>query len=131
MAEITKNDIGKEFILDNRPSSIVTVYDILPDDWIKVIYPDGSHKNIVRGRLTRKPEVEVPASIDDLLDYPVKATKVVIEVSGPDGTLVKTLEKEEALKWNAWMRELCFKASELGVNPPWLSLDWKISHKAP
>lgn len=125
---ITNKDRGKTFYLDGNKSTQVQLFDIMPDNWVKIVYPDGRHINVTLNRLTRIDD-EIP--IDELLDYPEKAVKVTIDVQTEDGIMVKVLEGEDAVKWNAWMRELCYRATELGINPSWLDLDWHITKKAP
>lgn len=103
------------------------LFEIQADGWAKVIHPDGRHVNIVINRLTFPiPQIEVI----DLLDYPEKPTKLTIEIDKGNGVIIeKILQGEDVIKWNLWMRELCMKASDFGMNPKWLSLNWEISEK--
>lgn len=121
---ISLQDKGKKFALDGKKDYLVTLHDIADDGWAKIIHPDGRHTNVTLNRLE-----DTPVKIeDDPLDYPEKAVKVVIQLKDENGSMyVKYLDGEDAVKWNNWMRELCWKAEEVGMNPPWLELNWKTS----
>lgn len=126
MQSIKESDKGQKFFLDNDKSEEVEVFEVMGDDWVKIIKSDGSHMTVVPNRLRK---VELEQVKDDVvsLEYPVKPTKVTIELldEATGKVSVRWLEGEDAVKWNAWMRELCYKAEELGVNPEWLTLEWK------
>ncbi len=130
MNTITSADKGKRYSVDGNKNKEVTLFDVMGDDFVKVICPDGSHESIASKRLQEVPTLE--RVVDEvLLDYPQKAVKVTIEVFDAESgkTTVKWLEGDDALLWNTWMRELCYRAEELGVNPYWLKLGWRTRTK--
>ena len=56
--------------------------------------------------------------------------KVEITVREEDGrVVVKTLEGEDAVKWSAFIADVCMSASARGKNPDWGSLGWQIREK--
>lgn len=134
MKSITSADKGKRYFLDGNRNSEVTLFDVMPDDFAKVVFPDGRHASVAVGRLTEITEISeilglqrVEDDVKELLEYPQKAVKVTIEIFDAEKgeTIIKYLEDEDAVQWNDWMRELCFKAEQVGMNPPWMTLKWK------
>lgn len=52
--------------------------------------------------------------------------KVEIVVREDDGrTIIKTLEGEDALRWNKMIASVCEIAETRGANPDWRSLNWQ------
>ena len=130
MKTLTSQDKGKRFFLDNVREDEVELYNPLPDNdgWVQIKLPDGRIINVVETRLTEIMEFPLEKVSDEQieLDYPKKVSRLVMEIFDAETgeVTVKWLEDEDAEIWNNWMRKLCYKASELGMNPNWLALKW-------
>lgn len=131
MKTLTSKDKGKRYFIDSNREDEVELVDSLPDNdgWVKIKYPKGQVINVEQKRLTEIAEIPPfeynPDEID--LEYPEKVSKLSIEIFDAESgeVFTKWLEGAEAEKWNTWMRELCYKAEAVGMNPKWLSLKWQ------
>jgi hypothetical protein len=131
MKTITSQDKGKRYFLDDKRELEVQLVDALPENagFVKVKFATGQLLNVEERRLTEI--TELPERVSDAdevaLEYPQKVSKLTIEIfdaeTGEEFT--KWLEGSEAQKWNDWMRELCYKAEQVGMNPKWLTLKWQ------
>lgn len=124
----SKDSQNKRYFLDGKRESEVTIADPLPDhdSFVKVRFPNGHLVNVEEKRLTEITELPKISSDEIDLEYPQKVSKITMEIFDAEKgeTFTKWLEGEDAEIWNNWMRKLCYKAEELGMNPPWLSLRW-------
>ena len=138
MKTITSQDKGKRFFLDNKREVEVELTDLLPDNegYVKVKFSDGRLVNVEEHRLTEI--TDLPFNVGELspeeladLEYPTKVSKITMEMYDAEKGEISTkwLEGKEAEQWNNWMRELCYRAEKLGINPKWLALRWKTLHK--
>lgn len=127
----TSHSTGKRYFVDGKREDEVKLIDPLPEiqGYVKVKFKTGQIVNLEEDRLTEIVEVPIyfpneDADID--LEYPQKVSKITMEIFDAETgeVFTKWLEGGEAQKWNAWMRELCYKAELIGINPKWLSLKW-------
>lgn len=128
-----QKDIGKRVFVDgNRAIEglLIGVEDSETGQQARVLFDERKVQTYPSNRIQEI--VEVPTTpLDVTLSYPLKPTKLVIEVLDEQTgeTVTRWLEGNEAAKWNAWMRELCYKAETLGLNPKWMSLRWNIKRE--
>jgi hypothetical protein len=131
MQTITESDKGNKFYVDGDKTKEVVLVDIVNGDYAKIELPDKTYQLVVFARLEKVLEKVEDQSDEVSLEYPEKVARIVFELRDEAGnTTVKWLEGEDAVQWNAWMRELCYKAEEVGMNPKWLSLKWKQKQKS-
>ena len=127
----SKDSQNKRYFLDGRRELEVTLTDTLPDNegWLKVRFPNGQLINVAATRLTEiteLPKLSSKISNEVDLDYPQKVSKLTMEIFDAETgeTFTKWLEGAEAERWNKWMRELCYNAEQVGLNPKWLTFKW-------
>lgn len=61
-----------------------------------------------------------------------KTLKVELTVEEDDGRVrVKTLNGEDAEKWQKWVADVCMLAFVHNKNPDWESLHWRKTEGAP
>jgi superfamily I DNA and/or RNA helicase len=132
MKTITSADKGKRYFVDGKRSLEVELVDIKSEGYAEVRFEKGNIVTISTKRLTEITEIPQLERIEDderkvLLEYPQKAVRLEVEIFDAEKgeTKILYLVDDDAVKWNDWMRELCFKAEKLGMNPPWLTLEWK------
>jgi hypothetical protein len=137
MKTITQEKIGARYIIDGNREVEVKLDEILPDGWVRVLYPENRLVNIEARRLTEILEVPptkkkeeakqeaIERITDEIVKYPVQVSRLEIELKDDEGkVIIRSIEGEDAEKWSKWMRDLCMEAEGLKKNPPFYTLGW-------
>lgn len=117
---ITRFDERKFFIVDADITKVVQLMKVRGDGFGEVKDKAGKSQTLNLDRLMPYDEKE------KIVDIVPKIEKIVFFIKNPDNSiLVKTLEGEEAIKWEKMMVSVCMVADKENKLPDFLSLKWK------
>ena len=123
---ITKYDELKHFIVDADITKIVQLIKVNGNGWGTVKNKNGTQESINLDRLISYSEKEKVVKVEPTIE------KINFFVKNPDKTVsVKTIEGEDAKRWEEMMVSVCMFADVHGVNPDWSKLNWKLEKILP